>query len=200
MKQSSSTSQKKPASIRNMSKLVCRILLLPTVALVMLLGGCAPDKVQITNAGNGGTTAASCTGFYSGEYSMPDHATRIAMRNRSLAGRGIAITGNDDIDNANAGGGSPDGGIWMTGSYEFETDASCNVVYGYTLVFNEYLYLIDGSVNKDGTFSLTWSGQGSTGEMFGKVDASNNISGEFHHPAPDSYVHGVLSGTFLPRK
>lgn len=177
-----------------------RLLLLLGTAISASLFGCAPsDGVKITNL-SGSSKASSCTGFYSGEYSMPNHATRIAMRNRSLAGRGIAVTGNDAIDNANAGGGSPDGGIWMAGSYEFETDENCNVVYGYTAVFFEYFYLIDGTVNKDGTFALTWSGQGSEGEMFGKVDSSNNISGEFHHPAPDTYVHGVLSGTFLPRK
>ena len=109
------------------------------------------------------------------------------------------MTGNDDIDNANAGGGPPDGGIWMAGSYSFETDANCNVTSGQTLIFYTYQYDIGGTVSKDGSFKLTWSGQGSAGEMFGKVDANNNISGEFHHPAPDNFVYGVLNGRFTPR-
>jgi hypothetical protein len=146
----------------------------------------------------GGSSKSGCTGSYVGGYSMPDQATRIEMRNRSLGDRGIAVTGNDDIDNANAGGGPPDGGIWMAGSLSFETDANCNVVAGQTLIFYTYEYGVSGTVNKDGTFNLTWSGQGSTGEIVGGVDANNNIYGKFFHPAPDSYVHGVLNGTFTP--
>jgi hypothetical protein len=86
----------------------------------------------------------------------------------------------------------------MAGSLSFETDANCNVVAGQTLIFYTYEYGVSGTVNKDGTFNLTWSGQGSTGEIVGGVDANNNIYGKFFHPAPDSYVHGVLNGTFTP--
>jgi len=137
-------------------------------------------------------------GSYVGGYSMPDHATRIEMRNRSLADRGIAVTGNDDIDNANAGGGPPDGGIWMSGGFQFETDGNCNIIKSDINIFAYTGYGVNGTVQKDGTFNLIWSGNGSQGDMIGKVDANNTISGKFHHPAPDSYVHGVLSGTFTP--
>lgn len=179
-----------------------RTLLLSAALLAALVAsGCNVGKTDTVTTTSGGTpttgTAKSgCMGSYVGGYSMPDHETRIAMRNRSLADRGIAVTGNDDIDNANAGGGPPDGGIWMAGSYKFETDGNCNVVAGQTMIFYAYEYSISGTVNKDGTFNLIWSGQGSQGEMNGGVDSSNNIYGKFYHPAPDSYVHGVLSGTF----
>ncbi|MDO8776883.1 MAG: hypothetical protein Q7K57_50875 [Burkholderiaceae bacterium] len=178
-------------------------LVLATVALT----GCnvgKTDTVTTTTAGTTTTTttttgaARSCTGSYVGNYGPPSHEERIRLRNLSLTGRGIAVTGNDDIDNANAGGGSPDGGIWMGGSYAFETDANCNVVNGRTMIFYAYEYGISGTVNKDGSFKLIWSGQGSQGDLFGTVDANNNISGEFHHPAPDSFVYGVMSGTFTP--
>lgn len=154
---------------------------------------------------NGSTTtttstsgAKSCTGSYVGNYSAPDHAERIEARNRSLAGRGIAVTGNDAIDNGNAGGGDPDGGIWMAGSYAFETDANCNITKGTTLIFYTYQYDISGTVVKGAVSNLIWSGQGSVGEMEVEVDANNGISGSFRHPAPDTYVRGVLSGTFTP--
>ena len=180
-----------------------RVFMLSAVLLAALVAsGCnvgKTDTVKTTTAVGTTTTGSAksgCTGSYVGGYSMPDHETRIAMRNRSLADRGIAVTGNDDIDNANAGGGPPDGGIWMAGSYKFETDGNCNVVAGQTMIFYAYEYSISGTVNKDGTFNLIWSGQGSQGEMNGGVDSSNNIYGKFYHPAPDSYVHGVLSGTF----
>jgi hypothetical protein len=154
---------------------------------------------------NGSTTtttstsgAKSCTGSYVGTYGPPDHDERIAARNRSLAGRGIAVTGNDAVDNGNAGGGDPDGGIWMAGSFAFETDANCNVVKGTDMIFFVYQYDISGTMLKSGTSKLTWSGQGSVGEMEVNVDANNAITGSHFHPAPDSYVRGVLSGTFTP--
>jgi hypothetical protein len=168
----------------------------------LVASGCNVGKTDTVTTTGGSTTTSTtksgCMGSYVGGYSMPDHETRIAMRNRSLGDRGIAVTGNDDIDNANAGGGPPDGGIWMAGSLKFETDGNCNVIAGQTLIFYSYEYGVSGTVNKDGTFNLTWSGQGSQGEIIGGVDSGNNLYGKFHHPAPDSYVHGVLWGTFTP--
>jgi hypothetical protein len=190
-----------------------RLLKLSVIAATtVVIGACNVGKTDTvagggTGTGGGGTgggsgggtvTKSGCTGSYVGGYSMPDKERRISNRNRSLNDRGIAVTGNDDVDNANAGGGPPDGGIWMAGSFQFETDGNCNVVSGQTLIFYSYEYGISGTVNKDGTFNLTWSGQGSSGEMVGGVDANNNIYGDFFHPAPDSYVNGVLSGTFTP--
>jgi hypothetical protein len=185
-----------------------RLLKLSVIAAAtVVIGACNVGKTDTvttakpgTGTGSGGSaTKSGCAGSYVGSYSPPDHDERIRLRNLSLAGRGIAVTGNDDIDNANAGGGPPDGGIWMAGSYSFETDANCNVTSGQTLIFYAYEYGIGGTVNKDGTFNLTWSGQGSAGDIKGSVDANNNISGQFFHPAPDNFVYGVLGGTFTPR-
>jgi hypothetical protein len=155
---------------------------------------------------NGSTTttttttgsSASCTGSYVGTYDMPDHDERIRLRNLSLINNGKQVTGNDAVDNAEAGGGGPDGGIYMQGSYAFETDANCNIVKGTTMVFYVYEYGISGTVVKGGESALTWSGQGSQGEMKIKVGSNNAISGSFFHPAPDSFVYGVISGTFTP--
>ena len=186
-----------------------RAFMLSTALLAALVvSGCnvgKTDTVSSTTTGGSTTTTTTttatksgCMGSYIGNYGPPDHDERIRLRNMSLANRGIAVTGNDDIDNANAGGGSPDGGIWMGGSYAFETDGNCNVIAGTTMIFYTYQYGIGGTVNKDGSFNLIWSGQGSQGDMKGAVDANNNISGQFFHPAPDSFVYGVLSGTFTP--
>jgi hypothetical protein len=153
---------------------------------------------------NGSTTttttgsAKSCTGSFVGSYDAPDHDERIRLRNLSIIGNGGVVTGNDAIDNVTAGGGGVDGGIYMTGSYAFETDANCKVIKGTTMVFYTYQYDVSGSVNKDGTFALVWSGQGSQGELAGSVNSSNVVSGKFFHPAPDNFVYGVMSGTFTP--
>ncbi len=161
-------------------------------------GSSASSTGSSGTSGTGG--ASSCYGSYVGTYGPPDHDERIRLRNMSLTNRGIPITSDEDENNANAGGGPPDGGIWMGGSYSFETDSNCNVVTGETLIFYAYEYDIGGTVNKDGMFNLIWSGQGSVGEMKGGVDVNNNITGQFFHPAPDDFVYGVLSGTFTPAK
>lgn len=165
------------------------------ILIVVALVACsASEPAPVTSS----DVARQCQGSYAGNYSPPEHDERIRLRNLSLSGRGIAVTGDDNIDNANAGGGAPDGGIWMGGSYAFETDANCNVTKGKTLIFYAYEYDIGGTVQKDGTFNLTWTGQGSAGDMKGKIEANNTISGQFFHPAPDNFVYGVISGTFTP--
>lgn len=150
-----------------------------------------------SSSGAGGS-ASSCTGSYVGTYDMPSHEERIRIRNMSLVANGKPVTGNDAIDNEAAGGGGVDGGIYMTGSYAFETDANCNVVKGTTMVFHVYEYGVSGTVAKGGTSTLIWSGQGSIGEFTVSVDSANNITGNFYHPAPDSFVYGVMSGRFTP--
>lgn len=168
----------------------------PAKSGAFTMQGSANGTVTTTTTSSG--SAKSCTGSYVGSYDAPSHEERIRLRNLSLAGRGVAVTGDDAIDNANAGGGGADGGIYMTGSYAFETDANCNVVKGTTMVFYVYQYDISGKVNSDGSFALTWSGQGSTGELAGQADANNAITGKFYHPAPDNFVYGVMGGTFTP--
>jgi hypothetical protein len=179
------------------------ILLSAALLAALVASGCNVGKTDTVTTTTGGTTTTSttkagCTGSYVGTYDPPPHEERVRLRNLSLAARGIAVTGNDDIDNANAGGGPPDGGIWMAGSYAFETDGNCNIVAGRTMIFYTYEYGIGGTVGKDGTFNITWSGQGSQGDIKGKVDSGNNISGQFFHPAPDNFVYGVLNGKFTP--
>jgi hypothetical protein len=157
-----------------------------------------PKNGSTTTTTTSTGSASSCTGSYVGTYTYPDHDERIRLRNLSIISNGGVVTGNDVIDNGTAGGGDPDGGIWMAGSYAFETDASCNVIKGTTMVFYVYEYNINGTVLKSGESALVWSGQGSQGDMKLKLNADNSISGTFHHPAPNTFVYGVLSGKFTP--
>ena len=157
-----------------------------------------PKNGSTTTTNTPGGSAKSCTGSYVGTYDAPDHNERIRLRNLSIINNGGVVTGNDAIDNVTAGGGGVDGGIYMTGSYAFETDANCNVVKGTTMVFYSYQYNINGAVNKTGESALIWSGQGSAGDMKITVNTANAISGSFHHPAPDNFVYGVITGTFTP--
>lgn len=168
------------------------LALLVVAAVVVFVAGCSSSSVETPPP----VATVNCQGSYVGSYGPPDHDERIRLRNLSLANRGIAVTADEAENNRNAGGGDPDGGIWMGGSYAFETDANCNVTKGKTLIFYAYEYDIGGTVQKDGTFNLTWSGQGSAGEMRGKVETNNTITGQFFHPAPDNFVYGVISGTF----
>ncbi len=167
----------------------------------MLIAACNVGKTDTVTTTTGGSTTSlsgSCTGSYVGGYSMPDHETRVANRNQSLTDRGIAISADEEENNRNAGGGPPDGGIWLSGSFQFETDGNCNIIKSDVTIFTYTGYSVNGTVNKNGTFNLVWSGNGSVGEMEGAIDANKAITGKFHHPAPDTYVHGVLSGTFTP--
>ncbi|MEN9670870.1 MAG: hypothetical protein RL018_1147, partial [Pseudomonadota bacterium] len=67
----------------------------------LVASGCNVGKTDTVSTTTGGTsttttsTKAGCTGSYIGNYSPPDHDERIRLRNLSLAGRGIAVTGND---------------------------------------------------------------------------------------------------------
>lgn len=136
-----------------------------------------------------------CYGSYKGRVSMPEKEARIKSRNLSLQRRNIAVTGNDAVDNANAGGGPPDGGIWMAGSFEWETDGNCKVISGHTMIFDEHRFEITGTVGADRKFSLSY-----LGPIVGWINADNTIGGQLQHGGGEEYVHGVLSGTFTPKK
>jgi hypothetical protein len=177
-----------------------RALLMSTALLAALVAsGCnvgKTDTVATTTSGTTTTTTTGtgkgCTGSYVGGASPPSHEVRIATRNRALAAKGIALTGNDAIDNAATGGGGVDGGMYLEGSFAFETDANCNVIKGDFVIFG-YPFGISGTVNQDRTFNLSY-----LGPIVGQVNADNSITGELQHGGGEEYIHGVLWGTFTP--
>ena len=121
----------------------------------------------------------------------PPHEVRIANRNRQLTETGFPITGNDAIDNANTTGGGVDGGMYLEGSFAWETDASCRVIKGSAVIFG-YDFPIDGTVNPDKTFTLNYFGP-----IIGKVDANNVITGVLQEGGK-TWVYGELNGKFSP--
>lgn len=177
-----------------------RALLLSAALLAALVAsGCnvgKTDAVATTTSGTTTTTTTGtgkgCTGSYVGGANPPSHEVRIETRNRALAAKGIALTGNDAIDNAATGGGGVDGGMYLEGTFAFQTDANCNVIAGDFVIFG-YPFGISGTVNKDRTFNLSY-----LGPIVGQVNPDNSITGELQHGGGEEYIHGVLWGTFTP--
>jgi hypothetical protein len=170
-----------------------------TIAASALLFGCNVGKTDTvaasgTAAGTTGTTTTTksgCTGSYVGSIVAPPYEVRIANRNRQLTETGFPITGNDAVDNANTTGGGVDGGMYLEGSYAWETDVNCTVVKGTAVVFG-YEFPIDGKVNADKTFNLNYFGP-----IIGSVDGNNDITGQLQEGGK-TWVYGELRGKFTP--
>lgn len=174
-------------------------LLSAALLSALVASGCNVGKTDTTTTTTAGTTTTTatanskgCTGSYVGGANPPSHEVRIATRNRALAAKGIAVTGNDAIDNAATGGGGVDGGMYLEGTFAFQTDANCNVIAGDFVIFG-YPFGISGTVNQDRTFTLSY-----LGPIVGQVNADNSITGELQHGGGEEYIHGVLWGTFTP--
>jgi hypothetical protein len=149
-------------------------------------------------AGSGGgtttTKAGSCQGSYVGSIDPPDHDVRISNRNRELANNGIALTGDDAIDNPKTGGGGVDGGVYLQGAFSFETDANCNVIKTNSNIFGQTI-TITGKVNSDFTFEMY---DPEAGPFVGSVDGNNHITGQQREGGKE-WVYGLLNGTFTPK-
>lgn len=149
-------------------------------------------------AGSGGTTtttttkAGSCQGSYVGSIDAPTHEVRIAQRNRQLTETGIAITGNDAVDNAATGGGGEDGGIYLLGGFAFETDANCNIIKS-----NGNIFGIPTTLTGKVTAGFSFEGMfmSDTGPTVGTVDGNGVITGQQQEFGKE-WVHGVLNGKF----
>ena len=135
-----------------------------------------------------------CTGTFVGTIDAPSHAERIKARNIKLNNMGYQLTGNDYEDNGATGGGGVDGGMYLTGSFSFETDANCKVISGQAIIFG-HPFDISGTVNQNRTFNLSY-----LGPMLGVITADNKISGKLQHGGGEEYIHGVLNGRFTPKK
>jgi hypothetical protein len=156
-----------------------------TFAAATLVAGCNVGKTEtVAAAGTSATTTSSgartCKGSYVGGVNPPEQSVRLANRDRQLAEGGPL-------------GGGVDGGIYLEGSFAWETDANCNVIAGSASIFG-YDLPISGTVNKDLTFDINHIG----GPISGSVDANNHITGKFMEGGGREWVHGVLNGTFTP--
>jgi hypothetical protein len=172
----------------NLTKTVTVMTLL-SAALVTGCGGGKKEDVIVDPQ----PKAGGCTGSYVGYASPPSQDVRRATRDRALISRGYDISNlSEEQKNALTGGGGLDGGMYLEGSFAFETDVNCNVVAGDFVIFG-YPFGISGTVNQDRTFTLSY-----LGPIVGQVNADNSISGQLQHGGGEEYIHGVLSGTFTP--
>lgn len=168
------------------------------VLCVAGLVGCNAGTTTTTTGSSTSTTTTtttannkSCTGSYVGGANPPSQDVRRAVRDRSLIAKGIDISNlTEEQKNALTGGGGLDGGMYLEGSFAFETDANCNVIKGDFVIFG-YPFPISGTVNQDRTFTLSY-----LGPIVGQVNADNSITGQLQHGGGEEYIHGVLWGTF----
>lgn len=183
---------------------------------VHTFGDVAASNVSVACAG----PFRSFPAVIDGTFSMPAHAQRIASRDAALLRTGNVITGNDDVDNAVLGGGSPDGGIWLSGRFHFEIDAGGqNTAASWISVFSDEHFSVNGGIFPNGEIhmgspaGLDISGLFKNGVVTGYVaEGGNAISFEgdvwnrlpmadrnyirgIWHGTELSFVHGRMSGT-----
>ena len=182
------------------------LLALGTVAALYFLNKYFKNKDTKKNADalaaggtTGGTAGAgglpkSFKGRYSGSVDMSNHEERIIARNIALTEMGKPITGNDAVDNAATGGGTPDGGIYMAGSFEFTVDSNNTITSGVFIIHGYRLNLGGGKINSDGSFNINPEGL----EVAGKLNGTSisGIANEYGKP----HVFGRLNGVFTASK
>jgi hypothetical protein len=174
------------------------IAALVVAAVVLVACGSSTPTPPATVAGLG------CEGSYSATIDMPDHETRIASRNTSLVNAGQSLTNVDgtprseDELNAILGGGTPDGGIYLSGYAKWTTGAQvgmqCPITGGEVNIFG-YSFALNGGINAPNInpeFGFGYEGGPVVGKMTGNTFTGKVIEGGNPH------VHGVLSGTFTP--
>lgn len=180
-------------SVKRVSTMLC--LAAAAVALVAC-GSAEPAPTPVA--------ALSCEGSYTATIDMPDHDARIASRNTSLVNAGHALTNADgtprseDELNAILGGGTPDGGIYLSGYANWTTGAQvgtqCPITSGEVNIFG-YSFTLNGGMNNPGLnpeFGFGYEGGPVVGTMTGNTFAGKVIEGGNPH------VHGVLNGIFTP--
>jgi hypothetical protein len=131
----------------------------------------------------------TCQGTYQGGVIAPEHAERIASRNKSLRIYGYPITGDDAKDNLPLGGGGVDGGIYFEGAFGFQTDANCNVIAGEFIIYG--IGKPNGSVNKDGSYQAIFDAL----EVNMKTSGTRifGIVNEYGYPHARGYMEGVFT-------
>lgn len=187
---------------------------------VQWFGGIAAQDVKVSCD----VTSAVYPCIIDGQFSMPEHDQRIASRNAALLKTGHVITGDDAVDNATLGGGSPDGGIWLSGQFHFEIDAGGQAIAAssWIAVFSPEHNPVTGGVYPNGEIhmgspaGLDISGLISGGVVTGFVAEAGNYvtTGDTVWNALSSvdrgnlrgirsgndleFVHGLMSGTSTP--
>lgn len=137
-------------------------------------------------------SSGAYVGRFTGKIDMPPHEERIAARNEGLRRKGLPLTGNDEVDNRAQGGGDPDGGMFLTGDFDFTTDANRNVT-GEVRIFG-HPFALTGQVQPDGNFTLNYL----VPLFVGRVNPNNTVTGKLMHGGGEEFVYGYINGTFTP--
>ncbi len=150
------------------------------------------------------TNPTSLKGHYSGQIEPPPHEIRIENRNRNLANQGIALTGDDSIDNPKTGGGGVDGGIYLAGAFQFDVDANGNITTGEFIIHGYSFPVSSGHMRPDGSFEIDasllpvrgrWNG---TSFDYTPTYATESARGSKALEPGNESVYGDMVGTFTP--
>ena len=182
---------------KNFSRLIGFIV---GAGLVLMVIGCSGSSVETPPP----VAALNCEGTYTATVDMPDHEARIASRNTSLTNAGHSLTNADGTPrseaelNAILGGGTPDGGIYLSGSARWTTGAQvgtqCPITGGEVNIFG-HQFAVTGGINNPALnpeFGFAFGGGPVTGRVNGSTFTGRVSEGGNPH------VHGVLNGTFVP--
>jgi hypothetical protein len=138
--------------------------------------------------------AKYCPSMTEGSIDMPSQEERIKARNIELVANGHGISGNDARDNTVGGGGSPDGGMFLTGSFHFEFDANCQQIpeKSYVTLFSDERFPVTGGMTPDGKIGMgSIGGTSIEGSIVnGKLDA------KIYHGDGKRHIYGVFNGGF----
>lgn len=170
------------------------------VGLALMAIGCSGSSADAPPP----VAALSCEGAYTATVDMPDHEARIASRNTSLKNAGHSLVNSDGTPrseaelNAILGGGTPDGGIYLSGSTSWTTGAQvgtqCPIIGGEINIFG-HQFAVTGGINNPALnpeFGFAFGGGPVAGRMSGNTFTGRVSEGGNPH------VHGVLNGTFVP--
>lgn len=137
-----------------------------------------------------------------GNVDMPGHEERILSRDRELVtnGFGVQVTNDSTIDternNRVGGGGAPDGGMWLAGSYHFEIDANGQQIpeKSWLKLFSDTQYPVTGGVTANCDIAM-----GSIGgvDIRGKI-ADGRSTGKVMHGDGKVHIYGNMVGIARP--
>jgi hypothetical protein len=129
-----------------------------------------------------------------GSIDMPDHDERIKARNLELVANGHGVSDDEARNNAIGGGGAPDGGMWLSGTFHFEIDANGQQIpdKSWVTLFSAEHFPVTGGILPDGSINM-----GSIGGVTiqGSV-ASGKPVGRVMHGDGKVHIYGNLNGGF----
>ena len=129
-----------------------------------------------------------------GNVNMPDHDERIIARNKELIANGHGVSGDEARDNAIGGGGAPDGGMWLSGSYHFEIDANGQRIddKSWIKLYSDDKYQVTGGITGAGVIAM-----GSIGgvQISGSVVGGKPV-GKVMHGSGKVHIYGLMDGVW----